>query len=171
MKQKVMLRAIEPEDLDLLYQIENNQDLWNIGITNVPYSRYMLANYIASASNDIYKDQQLRLIIENQEGTTVGIIDLQNFDIRHSRAEVGIIIIDEYRKKGYAYEAMQLMIKYCNDILHINQLYAIIDEENNASIKLFRKSGFNHLVPLKQWFFDGETYKDGILAQLFFKKS
>ena len=34
------LRAIEPEDLDLLYQIENNTELWQVGATNVPYSRY-----------------------------------------------------------------------------------------------------------------------------------
>ena len=29
------LRAIEPEDLDLLYQIENDQSLWKVGATNV----------------------------------------------------------------------------------------------------------------------------------------
>ena len=43
---QVHLRAIEPEDLDLLYRIENDVKLWNVGITNVPYSRYALHDYV-----------------------------------------------------------------------------------------------------------------------------
>ena len=35
-RQKIRLRALEPEDLDILYAIENDADLWNVGITNVP---------------------------------------------------------------------------------------------------------------------------------------
>ena len=50
----IRLRAIEPEDLDLLYQIENDRSLWNVGATNVPYSRYTLHDYIATSNDDIY---------------------------------------------------------------------------------------------------------------------
>ena len=78
----VTLRAMEPEDLDALYHIENDRRLWNIGSTNVPYSRYALHNYIADAKNDIYIDGQIRMMIENEEGTVVGVIDLVNFDAK-----------------------------------------------------------------------------------------
>ena len=64
---EVRLRAMEPEDLDMLYHIENDRSLWNISATNVPYSRYALHNYIADAKNDIYIDGQLRMMIENRE--------------------------------------------------------------------------------------------------------
>ena len=50
---EVKLRAMEPEDLDLLYSIENDMVLWNVGTTNVPYSRYVLHDYIANSSCDI----------------------------------------------------------------------------------------------------------------------
>ena len=82
----IRLRAIEPEDLDILYEIENDRELWDVGATNVPYSRYSLHNYIATQTSDIYADRQLRLMIENEEGQTVGIADLMNFDPRHRRA-------------------------------------------------------------------------------------
>ena len=39
---KVRLRAMEPEDLDLLYEIENDIETWHVGAGNVPYSRYLL---------------------------------------------------------------------------------------------------------------------------------
>ena len=73
---EVKLRAMEPEDLDWLYRIENNPDLWTVGATNVPYSRYALHDYIANSSNDIYSDRQVRFIIENYKGNVVGIVDL-----------------------------------------------------------------------------------------------
>ena len=49
----VRLRAMEPEDLDFLYAMENDKEVWDVGCTNVPYSRYVLHDYIANASNDI----------------------------------------------------------------------------------------------------------------------
>ena len=76
----ISLRALEPEDLDLLYQVENDVSLWSVGVTNKPYSRYALHEYIASASGDIYVDHQVRLMICNRDGDTVGMVDLMNFN-------------------------------------------------------------------------------------------
>ena len=36
----ITLRALEPEDLDALYAIENDTEIWDVGHTNVPYSKY-----------------------------------------------------------------------------------------------------------------------------------
>ena len=91
-KPLVYLRALEMEDLEFLYEVENDRSLWGVGCTNVPYSRQMLIDYIASASADIYADRQMRLIIENGQHETVGMVDLINFDPRHLRAEIGIVI-------------------------------------------------------------------------------
>ena len=111
MNRNIRLRAIEPEDLDLLYRIENDSSLWNVGATNVPYSRYTLHDYIASSSDDIYADRQVRLIIETQHGETVGLADLINFSPQHRRAEVGIVIMEPQRRRGYALEALEAQIK------------------------------------------------------------
>lgn len=60
---QIKLRPIEPEDLDYLYKIENDKRLWDVGETNMPYSRYALHEYVASCPTDIYTDKQLRLMI------------------------------------------------------------------------------------------------------------
>ena len=90
-KKCVRLRAIEPEDLKLMYDIENDMSLWNVGSTNVPYSHFLLQEYITRSTGDIYTDKQLRLMIEVGQ-QTIGIIDLIAYDPRHNRAEVGIVI-------------------------------------------------------------------------------
>jgi len=164
---KINLRAIEPEDLDFLYKIENDIKLWNVGTTNVPYSRYTLHDYIANASDDIYADKQLRLIIENENKETIGIADLMNFSPQHLRAETGIVIIDSERGKGYATDALNALCDYSLKILHLHQLFGIVGIRNNAAIKLFEKCMFLNQSILKEWLYDGKKYSDALIMQRF----
>ena len=163
----VLLRAIEPEDLDSLYRIENDVKMWGVGATNVPYSRYSLHNYIAQNSSDIYVDKQVRLIIEDKDHHTVGLIDLVNFDPQHLRAEIGIVIQTRYRNQGYAWAAMEKIISYAHSVLHLHQLYAIVSTNNPSSLKLFQSFGFQYNMQLKDWLFDGDKYFDAIVMQYF----
>lgn len=161
----VTLRAMEPEDLDLLYRIENDDSLWNVGITNVPYSRYILRDFIASSTGDIYKDGQVRLIIENIEHKVVGIVDIVNFDARNCRAEVGIVIESQHRRKGYATEALSLIADYSHNVLHLHQLYAIVCKDNIASIALFSKAGYKLTAEMTDWLYTGKEYVSAQLLQ------
>ena len=161
------LRAIEPEDLDLLYQIENDQSLWQVGTTNVPYSRYTLHDYIANSSDDIYADRQVRMMVENDEGETVGIVDLVQFSPQHQRAEVGIVILNAHRHKGYAVAALQTLCDYALRVVHLHQLYAVVDKRNEAAIALFKKASFISGNTLQEWLFDGREYHDAQLMQRF----
>ena len=61
---RVRLRALEPEDLELLYRWENDPELWEVGNTLAPYSRYILKEYIAGSDRSIYESRQLRFMIE-----------------------------------------------------------------------------------------------------------
>lgn len=164
----VRLRAIEPEDLDLLYRIENDVKLWNISTTNVPYSRYTLHNYVANASDDIYVDRQVRMMVENQDGVTVGIVDLVNFDPSNCRAEVGLIILDACRRQGYASSTLAYLADYALHVLHLHQLFAFIDIHNEASTALFRKMGYKESACIKDWLYDGSEYHDALMMQLVF---
>lgn len=163
----VTLRAMEPEDLDILYKIENDTRLWDVGCTNVPYSRFTLHNYIADSLNDIYTDKQLRLMIENGNGEDVGIIDLMNFEPRHMRAELGIVIMNRYRKNGYASAAIRKIISYARNILHIHQLYAFVDVDNKASESLLLSIGFKKSCRFTDWLYKEGKYNDAILMQYF----
>jgi diamine N-acetyltransferase len=163
----VRLRAIEPEDLDMLYGIENDTKLWNVSVTSVPYSRYTLYDYIANSKNDIYSDRQVRMMVENGGGEVVGIVDLINFDPKHLRAEIGIVIKREYRNQGYAQAAIGEICDYALNVLHLHQLYALVNRDNPHSLKLFEKTGFSVSSELKDWLFDGKNYHNAVLMQLF----
>ena len=166
MKQ-VHLRAIEPEDLDMLYRVENDVKLWNVGITNVPYSRYALHDYVANASGDIYTDHQVRLIVENTEQQVVGIADIVDFDASNRRAEIGLVIEQPFRGQGYGLSAMKELERYALDVLHLHQLYAYVDVDNAPSLMLFKKAGYSRQAVLGEWLYDGRNFHDVVLMQLF----
>ena len=66
--EEIYLRAVEPEDLGLMYEMENSPELWFVSSTFEPYSRHTLREYILSSQNDVFADKQLRLIRQRMLG-------------------------------------------------------------------------------------------------------
>lgn len=166
----IRLRALEPEDLDSLYAIENAMEEWEYGCCNVPFSRYALRDYIANNSYDIYADKQVRQVITDESNAVLGLIDLCNFEPKHLRAEVSIVVSPLCRKRGVAHQAMQSLIGYADETLHLSQLYAIVSESNVAAKSLFIKSGFEHTATLKAWLSGKAGRENALLFQIFLKK-
>ncbi len=149
---KIRLRALEPEDIDILFEWENDTEIWEISNTFEPFSKYILAKYIKDSQRDIYESKQIRMIIETLEGIPVGAIDLFDFDPFHFRAGIGILIHSKNdRKLGYATNALELLCNYASDYLRMHQLYANITEDNITSIHLFKKVGFELVGVKKEW--------------------
>ena len=163
----ITLRALEPEDLDVLYRWENDPSIWHLSGTVVPYSRFLLKQYLENAQKDIFELKQLRLIIElNAEKRPVGAIDLFDFDPYHRRAGIGILIADDSdRGKGYAREALDTLMKYSFYVLKLHQLWCNIASWNSKSMKLFTSAGFKVVGEKKEWLFNGKGFDGEWLLQ------
>ncbi len=165
----IKLRNLEPEDIDFLYQTENDIELWEISNTVKPYSKYTLQKYIENSHLDIFTTKQVRFIIEkNSDKKIAGLIELFDYDPIHMRAGIGINILKNEQRNNYAEESLHLIIVYCQTILRLNQIYCNISSDNIASIKLFEKTGFEHTGTKKQWLNTGEGFKDVLFYQLIF---
>jgi diamine N-acetyltransferase len=164
----IYLRSLEPEDLEFIYTIENNESIWEVSNTQTPYSRFLIKQYLENAHQDIYEAKQLRLVIcKNDSQDAVGLIDLFDFDHKNKRAGVGIIIdTDNNRNQGFGQEALSLVIEYSFSYLNLHQLYANIGSHNEASLKLFAKFDFQKVGLKKDWNFHQSKYQDEILFQL-----
>lgn len=164
----VYLRALEPEDLELIYKIENDEDLWELTTTITPFSKFLLKQYLKNSHRDIYEVKQLRLVICNsQTHEALGMIDLFDYEPKNKRAGLGILIFNSSeRGKGYGAEALKLTIQYAFKHLELHQLYANILEENAASINLFEKQDFLQSGLKKDWIRTDEGFKNEYLYQL-----
>ncbi len=189
----IQLRALEPEDLELMYTIENDTTLWDVSNRQVPYSREVLRQYIINSQADLYADKQVRLMMELRDTQeiagkqptretagkqptpdiagkrptrlTVGAIDLFNFEPLHRHAEVGICVLQAYQGKGYATEALQLLCDYAFRFLCLEQLVAHIATENTHSMQLFSSCGFTPCGTLKRWWNVEGSFKEVTLLQ------
>lgn len=162
------LRALEPGDLEFLYELENNSDIWEISGTITPYSRHVLKLYLDNAHRDIYEVKQLRLTICNELNEVIGLIDLFDFDPKNRRSGIGIVILDKSdRNNGHGSEAVSLLCDYAFSVLNLNQVYANVGEENQASIQLFKKLGFKLAGVKKDWVLVGGKFKNELLFQKF----
>ena len=162
----IFLRALEPEDLNFLYKIENDTSVWEVSETQTPYSKFVLKQYLDNAHRDIYEVKQLRLVICQKDGSRAGFIDLYDFDAKNRKAGIGIIILNSERRLGMASQALKTLIDYSFDTLNLHQLYAGITADNEASIALFSKLGFIKTGVKKDWVFSSKGYKDEFLFQL-----
>jgi len=164
--ENIFLRALESDDIDYLFSLENNEKYWSISDAQVPFSRYLLTSYLENSDMDIYKVKQLRLVISNYEKSTIGLIDLFDIDFKNKRAGVAIIINENKQRNGYAKEAIDLLIKYSKTHLSLHQLYCNVLEDNISSLKLFKSADFIEVGVKKEWImFDGK-FKNEVLLQL-----
>lgn len=184
------LRALEPEDLDLMYGWENDTEVWRVSGTVAPFSRHILSRLIDEQRFDIYATRQLRLVIEskgaesqkeaaesngvadnliasNQSvvGEAVGAVDLFEFDPQNLRAGVGIIIAPPYRRRGLAADALRTLERYAVEVLRLHQLWCSVGADNEASLALFAKAGYSECGRRREWILTPDGAIDEVMMQ------
>ena len=165
--EKISLRALEPEDLDFLHEIENDKSVWEISNTIAPYSKFILKKYLENAQQNIYEAQQLRLVIQlNQSKEAIGLVDLFDFDAKNARVGLGIIIKKQFQKKGFGKIVLQIVSSYVFETLQLHQIYVNILEDNAPSLKLFTNFGFVKIGEKKDWIKANNQFKTEIMFQL-----
>lgn len=163
--ENIIIRAAEPNDAALIYNWENDRDIWRVSETYMPYSLYQIEQFLFN-NNDLFSTRQIRFIIERKfDHKNIGCIDLYDFDPIHMRAGIGILLQKEFRKQGYAKESLELLLDYCFNILILKQVYCLIDELNTDSLNLFKKIGFVQCGLRKDWIRTTDGFIDEIELQ------
>ena len=143
--------------------------MWADSDTHNPLSRHDLHQYIENTTGDIYRDGQLRLIIEGVTDISspnspiapspniIGCIDLFDFDARNRKAAIGMYIAPEARGKGVGKQAVQLLLDYAFGFLHLRMVYAIISVHNVACSHIYEQMGFTPSTSLANWTLEGDA--------------
>lgn len=155
--EKIILRALEKNDANLLLDIINDPDTENmLGGSSYPVSYDMQCEWIENQKND---DTVFRTIIalKDEKKTGIGTIILNNIDMKNGTAEIHVkLAVENNRGKGYGTEAVNTMVKYAFNEMRLNCIYAEILEYNLPSIKLFEKCGF-----IKEGILSSRVFKGG----------
>jgi len=143
-EKEISLRTLESKDLDFLLNLENDRTLWKVSGTTRSFSEKEISNYISHAKQDIAISEQFRFVID-MDGIAVGCIDLYEYNWVKQKAGVGIVMLKKYRRKGFAKQALELLIDYAWNKLQLKQLHTGIFSDNQSSVFLFQSVGFQKL--------------------------
>ena len=159
----MQLRALEPDDLEFLYALENDPDIWGVSDTLAPVSRHALREYLQRAGADFHAVRQLRLVVTAGVGSpAVGVVDLFDYDPLHQRAGVGITVLAGKRRHGYARQALELLKDHARDVLRLHQVYATVGTTNVPSMKLFAAVGFRRVGTRHAWLRTATGWQDAV---------
>lgn len=146
------LRPLEKEDLLTLHGWENLSRFWRSSSTLAPYSLRNVMRYLDEYEADPFHQGQLRLMIERKEPRTpLGIVELYEVEVRHRRANVGLLIDPLHQRRHVATRALDLLHGYCADHLMLHQLLAYVPQDNYPSRALFSGAGYTHVATLPHW--------------------
>ena len=161
------LRAVEPTDLPLLYEWENDVENWEVSHTMEPYSKALLEKFIETSAQGLYGNRQQRLmVVTNETNGTVGAIDIFDFDPQNRRAGIGILIDKKHRHNGFGLEAVELTKKYLFETVKLHQIYCNILIDNSYSLQLFQKAGFEICGKKKEWILTKNGWADEYFLQI-----
>lgn len=154
--EKVLLRAIEKEDMEFLRGMINNSSLekdivdWSFPISKVAQEKWY--------DNQFQNKNTVRYIIEVNE-QPIGLEILANIDWKNRKATHGIKLCDKkIRGKGYGTDTLKTIMKYAFEELQLNRLYTTILEYNEASMRLHKKCGWEVEGVMKESVFKNNRY-------------
>ncbi|MDR1951039.1 MAG: GNAT family N-acetyltransferase [Bacteroidales bacterium] len=170
--EKIILKALEPLDVQTLLKWENNKEIWNISETVEPLSKYKLDTYIKQTLTfDVFGLRQLRLMIrlvidaDLDITEPIGTIDLFEFDPIHKHGGIGIMLLKEYQGQGIGKIVLDQFLPYVFEKVQLHSVYANVSETNINSIKLFENYGFSKVAEYKEFLYENNQFVSQLTFQ------
>ena len=166
---KIRLRALTVDDADdrFAHSLDSiSREEFNIGIelpTTVELQKAWLEKYGGCKQiNDM-----IVFAIETHQQVYVGLVTINNIDERHGKFGFSVIIDRQHRRRGYAEDAVRLILKYGFMERRFHKCNSSCASYNTASAQLHKKLGFIQEGRLrKEWFWNGEHHDELIFGLL-----
>jgi len=164
--QRVRLRLVEEEDLPLLVTWRNTPLIWACFFNTFPLCMAAQKAWFANLITD--QSKQLFMVCTLEGDEPIGTIGLDHIDFANQSTELGNMLIgkQEALGKGYAAEAMELMLCYCFLRLNMNRVCLKVYADNTRAVKLYERCGFSAEGTLREAQFEGGSFKDLLVMSL-----
>ncbi|MEM7735797.1 MAG: GNAT family protein [Deinococcota bacterium] len=157
----IKLRALEVSDLDFFIAL--NQDTQRsqfIDWLRPPSSTSTIEHWLKEKAQQGMQDFQYQWMIESLEGQTVGSIVTHSCDSRTGTFSYALDVLNEFQRRGYASEAIKLVLKYYFHELRFQKVIIAVHSNNVASIELHKHLGFKHEGSHRRMVFSEGRYFD-----------
>lgn len=133
--ERVSLVAFEREDVDLVRRWINDEEITHFFGSRFPVSVFEQTQWYEHVQRDATKK---KLLVCNEKKEKVGMVSLIRIDQKNRNCEIGVYIDPAHQHKGYAREALTLLMRFAFRELNMHKIYANVLAFNPSSIALFR---------------------------------
>jgi len=162
---RLCLRALEEQDLPFLHLLHNNYRNMTYFFEE-PYET--LVELEDLFSKHIHNHAERRFVIEKREtGEQIGVLSLIEIDEINRKAEIDIIIDENFRGNRFGKEAFFLGLKYAFDVLNLFKVYLLVLPSNETGQNIYSYFHCEVECRLKKEFFVNGEYVDAIRMCLF----
>lgn len=160
----VRLRAVEPSDWELHEQWDQDTEqarlTWFIPFPSSTVSTRQWAEREAERGAD---GDHFRFQIESLDQVLVGGINTHTCDLRNGTFRYGISILPQHQRKGYASEAIRLVLRYFFDERRYQKCNVEVFSFNEPSQKLHESLGFTLEGRLRRMIYTGGAFHDALI--------
>ena len=170
---QVRLRAIEgvgtanSDDWETFYNWNSDSEVAReCYCIPFPQSREAVKKWAAAKAVEEPKEDVFYFVIENHSGEVLGTINTHTCSQRNRTFMYGLAILREHWRKGYASDAIRLVLRYYFDELGYQKVTVQIYSFNDASLKLHKNLGFQQEGCLRRMIYTDGAYHDEIIMGL-----
>lgn len=159
----ILLRAIEPEDAPIFFRWnQDSERARSLDFIWPPTSLAAVTSWTTERSKLHLEKDEYQWIIETLTGEAAGSISTHACNPHTGTFSYGIDIVENFRRRGYAAEAIRLVLRYYFDELRYQKVTVSIHSSNCASLELHRSLGFQEEGRLRRMVYSHGQYEDEI---------
>jgi RimJ/RimL family protein N-acetyltransferase len=157
----VKLRGVEPSDAEIFFQWnQNSERARRLDFVWPPTSRAAVETWVEEQSQKKLEKDAFIWVIEDMDGVAVGSISTHHCDLRNRTFSYAVDIAPENQRRGYASEAILLVLKYYFEESNYQKVAVPVHSYNRESMRLHKKLGFKKEGTLRRMVFSGGEYAD-----------
>ena len=141
--ERIKLRAIEPSDAEAHFSWNQDSEMARfLDQVWFPSSLESVRRWAEKTSTQPPEGDAFHWVIEDAHGELVGMINSHHCDRRTGTFEYGVAVRQEHQRRGYASEAIMLVLRYFFEELRYQKVTVHTQGNNTPSIRLHERLGF-----------------------------
>ncbi len=165
---RLLLRLNNLKDAKDIFEIYGNKTVCDCSDLNIQTSINDAKRYVNNNLKNYHLNKCYTFVVElKAENKVIGTVSIIETTYNYKIISIGYSFNPNYHNKGYATEALEVFLDFCFNTLKTERVEAKVLLNNEPSIKLLKKLGFNKDALLKK----GALYKNGTVDVFLFSKT
>ena len=165
---RLWLRPMLAKDLDFVFRHFSDPAISRYLVDEEPVSTMAQAQEII----DFYADPSSKsynrwVLIRKSTDKPIGTCGFHMWQNSHHRAEIGYDLASAAWRQGYMTEALETVLRFGFEQMALNRISAMVHPDNEASLRLLTKLGFQKEGLLRDYYYqNGQFYDHWLLSLL-----